>query len=890
MYPTKKGGWFITALFILSGISGIVYEIIWVRSFGLVFGNTIFASSTVLSVFMTGLALGSWLLGKRIDRVKNALAIYAFLELGIGICGMLVPLCFSGASPLYTFLYRHIHPSFYQISLIRAFVSFLILIVPCTLMGGALPVISSFISETFGGMPEKRAGRLYAANTLGAVLGCLVSGYFLIGTIGLIGTTAFAVLLNVAIAATVFMYGKRLKALSKIIDNKDTGAANRHAENAPFKNPQINTVIVLYAVSGFLSLFLEVAWTKALVWVMGMDSYAFASMLAVFLFGLALGSFLVSRLAKNMSGAIMKLAVIELLIGLSVLISTALINNMYGITHNLENAFAITTFWGSFVYLLAIAAAIMAIPTLLMGMAFPLALKVILNGKTNIGASVGAMYAANTIGSVFGALLAGFVALPLIGVMRSIVIAGSIFLLVSAVLFMVASKRRKFAVTAAAIAIAVFSLLAMVGFTPDLRDALTQGLNKGEKQLYFKETITGDIQVTENQSADYGRILRIDGRQVASDGQVDVASHKYPAHLMVFLNKRPTTALLIAFGAGGTAGSILRYDDVKRLDVVEICGGVVEPAKRYFTQMNNDVLNDPRLNLIIQDGKNFVRLTDQTYDIIYSGPIHPQSNQGSAALYTKDFFEDCRKRLNPGGIHCLWLPMHITPEDYKVIIKTFQQVYPHSSLWMTTDSPNTIMHTHLIGSNEPLAIDYQRVNEKLRIGAVAADKLDYVTLANASDFIGQCALGEEKLREFTADISRINTDNLPYAEFYRKLGRKIYRQNRECPALILSDIMRYKENAMPFVVNVPDSEKAGLEEKVAANYKGDSLRIWGHIRTIQCNVLAEEAKATSKPVDVNKAFQYYSEAFRDYSEAQRYLPDDRFLKEFFIEASKVKPN
>jgi hypothetical protein len=165
-----------------------------------------------------------------------------------------------------------------------------------------------------------------------------------------------------------------------------------------------------------------------------------------------------------------------------------------------------------------------------------------------------------------------------------------------------------------------------------------------------------------------------------------------------------------------------------------------------------------------------------------------------------------------------------------------------------------------------------------------------VTLATAYDFIGQCALGEEKLREFTADISRINTDNLPYAEFYRKLGRKIYRQNRECPALILSDIMRYKENAMPFVVNVPDSEKAGLEERMAANYKGDSLRIWGHIRTIQCNVLAEEAKATSKPVDVNKAFQYYSEAFRDYSEAQHYLPNDRFLKEFFIEASKVRPN
>ncbi|MGB7566245.1 MAG: fused MFS/spermidine synthase [Chitinivibrionales bacterium] len=891
MYPTKKGSWFITALFILSGISGIVYEIIWVRSFGLVFGNTIFASSTVLSVFMTGLALGSWLLGKRIDRLKNALTIYASLELGIGMCGMLVPLCIHGVSPLYAIIYRHFHPSFYQISLIRLFVSFLILIVPCTLMGGTLPVISKFISETFGGMPEKRAGRLYAANTLGSVFGCLISGYFLIGTIGLIGTTAFAVFLNIAIAGVVLIYGKRRRGLSNAIDEKNTRITGiEKDENGPFKKPQIKTVLVLYAISGFLSLFLEVAWTKALVWVMGMDSYAFASMLSVFLFGLALGSFLVSRLAKNMSGAIMKLAVIELLIGLSVLISTALINNMYGVMHNLENTFAITTFWGSFFYLIALAAVIMALPTLLMGMAFPLALKIILNGKTNIGAGVGAVYAANTIGSVFGALLAGFVALPLIGVMRSIVIAGAIFLLVAAILFMAASEYRKTAVNAAAIALAALSFMVMIGYTPDLRDALAQGLNKGEKLLYFKETITGDVQVTESQSADYGRILRIDGRMVASDGQVDVASHKYPAHLMVFLNNRPKSALLIAFGAGGTAGSILRYDEVQRLDVVEICGGVVEPARQYFSKMNNDVLNDPRLHLIIQDGKNFVRLTDQTYDIIYSGPIHPQSNQGSAALYTKDFFEDCRKRLNPGGIHCLWLPMHIPPEDYKVIVKTFTQVYPHSSMWMTTCSPNTIMHTHLIGSNDPLAIDFQRVTEELGKGAVAADQMDYVTLSSGVDFIGQCALGEEKLREFTSDVKHINTDNLPYAEFYRKFGRKIYRQNRECPALILSDIMRYKENALPFVVNVPDSEEAGLEEKAAANYKGDSLRIWGHIRTIQCNVLAEEAKATSKPVDINKAYQYYNDTYRYYSEAQRYLPDDRFLKEFFIEASKARPN
>ena len=889
--PQKSGVWFITLLFIVSGVSGIVYEIIWVRFFGLVFGNTIFASSTILSVFMAGLALGSFLFGKYVDRRKNALAIYAFLELGIGISGMLVPLCIHGALPLYVFVFRHVNPTFYQISLIRLFVSFLILIVPCTLMGGTLPVISKFISEAFGGMPEKRAGRLYAANTLGAVLGCLISGYFLIGTIGLIGTTAIAVFFNIAIAAAVFIYGKRPNSMPNAVNEKNAGVTSNHTEkvkNSSFRDSQVRTVIVLYAVSGFLSLFLEVAWTKAIVWVMGMDAYAFASMLSVFLFGLALGSFLVSRFVKNMSGAILKLGIIEALIGISVLISTVLISDMYGLKHNLEHIIYTNSFWGEFVFLLALAAAIMVGPTLLMGMAFPLALKVSLAGKTNIGAGVGVVYAANTIGSVFGALLAGFVALPLIGVMKSIVIAGGIFLLLAAILFMSAWEYRKTAVNAAAIALAAGSFVLMFFYAPDFKDALARGLSADEKLLYFKETVTGDVQVTESRSE--GKILRIDGKQVSSDWQTDVASHKYPAHLMYLLKDHPKSALIIAFGAGGTAGSLLRYDELERLDVVEICGGVIEPARRYFAKMNNGVLDDPRLHLIIQDGKNFVRLTDKTYDLIYSGPIHPQSNQGSAALYTKDFFADCRKRLNKGGIHCVWLPLHLPSEDYKIIVKSFQEVYPHSSLWMTTNSPNTINHTHLIGSTEPLAIDFQMVDEKLRKGAVIADQLDsnYVTLTNSFDFIGQCAMGEDKLREFTSDVTRLNTDNLPVAEFFMKIGRKVYN-TRQYPAILLSDIVRYKESGMRYVVDIPPLEKQGLEEKLADYCKGDSLRIQGHICTMLFNVLMDDAK-TSKKVDMNEAYRYYINGYRDYSEALHYLPADRFLKEYFVEASNVPSN
>jgi spermidine synthase len=423
----------------------------------------------------------------------------------------------------------------------------------------------------------------------------------------------------------------------------------------------------------------------------------------------------------------------------------------------------------------------------------------------------------------------------------------------------------------------------MALYAPDFREALTRGFGQDEHLLYFKETITGAVEVTE--STIEGRSLKIDGVHVASDGPADLPSHKYPAHLMSLLIDHPESALFIAFGAGGTAGSILRYNELERLDVVEICGGVIEPARRYFTAMNDGVLDDPRLHLIIQDGKNFVRLTDKTYDIIYSGPIHPQSNQGSAALYTRDFFADCRKRLNKGGVQCVWLPLHMPPEDYKVIVKTFLEVYPHSSLWLTTATPNTIAHTHLIGTTGRLSIDLNLVNEKLRNAAVVSDlrQLEYVSLSNGFDFTGQCALGEDKLREFTSDVTRLNTDNLPAAEFFRKIGRKRYARE-ECPSRLLSEIVRYKENGTGYVVNIPLSEKNELQQKLAGYCRGDSLRIEGHINYMRSFSIMNSTASKDR---LYEAFRYYSNAYRYYTEAQPYLPDDRFLKEFFVEASKV---
>ena len=310
MNSKKAGVFIITSLFVLSGFSGLAYEVVWVRYFGLVFGNTTFASSTVLSVFMGGLALGSYLFGKYVDSRANALRLYIYLELGIGIAGILVPLCIHATSPLYVFIFRQFQPSFYEISLIRLAISVLILIVPCTLMGGTLPVLCKCLTELSGTNADTQAGKLYAANTFGAVCGCFISGFYFIGVIGLIGTTAIAAFCNFAIAIILLLYGSRFNAAAVINDGMMRQTSAENPPHRRFKNAQVNTVIALYAISGFLCLFLEVAWTRALIWVIGMDCYAFTSMLSVLLFGVALGSFLMARFFRSANNAIDRKSVV----------------------------------------------------------------------------------------------------------------------------------------------------------------------------------------------------------------------------------------------------------------------------------------------------------------------------------------------------------------------------------------------------------------------------------------------------------------------------------------------------------------------------------------------------------------------------------------------------
>jgi spermidine synthase len=326
----------------------------------------------------------------------------------------------------------------------------------------------------------------------------------------------------------------------------------------------------------------------------------------------------------------------------------------------------------------------------------------------------------------------------------------------------------------------------------------------------------------------------------------------------------------VAFGAGGTSGSLLLYDEIERLDVVEICEGVIEPAKRYFSEMNSNVFADPRLNLIIQDGKNYVHMTDRKYDIIYSGPIHPQSNQGSAALYTREYFEDCRDRLKEGGFQCLWLPLHVTnPVYFKIILKTFMEVYPYITLWQLPHTENSASHPHLIGSLQPVFPDYEVVAEKLSRTAVQKDlkRLHDTRFSEPYEFFAQLAMDREHLEGWIEGVHSLNTDDLPVVEFYRHTVNLV-ASSKASKAKLLNEIAKNMTLPLVYVRNVPEQQEDKLRSELERLCEGYRYLLVGHSLIALSDFTGEDVTPY--------VWDYYGRAFQ-------LLPESTYLKRYLEE-------
>ncbi len=753
--------------FLVSGAAGLIYQVVWTRLLVLVFGSTTLAVSTVLTIFMGGLALGAWLAGRWIDRSTRPLVIYAGIEAGIALSAVMIPWGLDHLLPVYQAVWTHVASSPGVLLGVRFALIALILLVPTMLMGATLPVLSRAIARGEGTMAG-RVGRFYAINTAGAIGGAFATGFVLLPAFGITPTIRVGVLCNLLAAAAAWMSARR---------GIGEDGARHGVGHAVSPTPQTTlgrVVGVTLALSGAAALVDEVVWSRALSLILGSSVYAFTSMLATFLIGLAGGTACGVWLARRVRAGLVLMGTIQIGIAAVSLLTVALLAYLPLAFVGTAKALGVLGPTGIPLLQFGMSFLVMLLPTFGFGLVFPVGLHLVLQDPRTVGGTVGRLYAVNTVGAIAGAFLAGFVFVPWLGVQASLLVATgtSLALGVGLMAFDPAvPKRRTLGLAAGICAVAVVGVanippwsatLASSGVYWNLPRYVALFKHGGIEEvrahaaagrtLYHREGLTATVVV--EQSLDGDRSLTINGR--TESGDLFMRTQVLIAHWPVWLAPRADRVLVIGFGSGATAGSVLRHP-VGRLDVVELEAAVLD-ASRLFEPENGRPLADPRTRVSAADGRNYLLLTPDRYDVIISQPSLPWV-AGAATLFTQDFFAIAAAHLEPGGVFGQWVTADaMGREQLQSVLAAFALVFPHVLVVEPTSGDLL-----LIGSPAPLALDPRRVAASFADPAIVAD-LQRVDIGGPRDLY-QTLLGDEVTVKPLLAGAIPNRDENVYVEF-----------------------------------------------------------------------------------------------------------------------------
>ncbi len=776
-------------LFFLSGAAALMYQVVWVRSLTLVFGGSHLAVTAVLSIFMGGLAIGGYAIGRRADRIRRPLRVYGWLEFGVAASALV----FAGLMTVYPSIYIALAQGrddrTVYLTLVRLLFSVVALIVPTTLMGGTLPVISRAVCRR----PEnvrRHLSFLYGINTLGSVVGALLAGFVFLRLYSVTATLEIAVAINLLVGVVSLLLREKADVEPSA---SNAGPAPRASIAAPGGAPSagadaresvlpIRLVLWGIGISGFCALGYEVLWTRVLTIAIGASVYGFTIILVAFLTGIALGSAAcgaVVKAAGNANRGTRRVAawfgITQLVIGITALVVTVYLRDIPANTVRLQNLFFGTAFvafrvkvWANF----ALAFLYMVVPALFMGAAFPLAGEALARHRQAVGRAVGDVLASNTLGAILGAALSGLVMIRLFGIERSLEILTLMNIGVGLVVLASLRKARWLPAGVGAVAVAAVALLALnpnalrlwdrnyfaifrsnqpeAFATPEMvREAV-----ENTDVLYYAEGVESTVSV-----------IRVKGGEPAflTNGRVEASAHRQAqqiqftlGHLPMLLDRNPKNVLVVGLGSGMTVGATSVHPGVERVTLVEIEPQVVGVA-RTFQQYNHHVLDNPKVRVVLNDGRNFLMTTGETFDVITADPIHPWF-KGSAYLYSSEYFELAARHLRPGGVIAQWLPLYeLTPQDLASIVRTFQQHFAHTMMWLTH------YDAALVGSNAPFVIDEAELERRMATPDVASD-LRSVEMGSAADLLSYFVMGTGGMKQF-AKNGTLNTDNHLYLEF-----------------------------------------------------------------------------------------------------------------------------
>ncbi len=701
--------------FLFSGVSGLIYQVLWLRMLALIFGVTVYAVTTVLASFMAGLALGSLVAGKLVTRVKSPLKVYAVLEIIIGLTAILSLYGLDFVKDLYITYYPFIAENAVATTLVRFCLAFLVLVVPTTFMGATLPLIAETSILKSGNM-QRKLSLLYALNTTGAIFGVIAAGFFLIGNVGIKNSFFIAAGINLIIGIVALLLSR----------GESTTAKTSIQQKQKYRNIFVKReiVLVVFFISGFVSFALEIIWFRVLISFMPVVTYAFSTMLVAVLSGIAFGSYLASllihwkiNLIRVLSVIIMTAGVLTILTPFGLLISVKTL----GVIENLIHY----TFYNPLPLIIITSALVIFPVALLFGLAFPLGLAMWIKGK-KVGNQVGVFYFVNTTGAILGAILGGFVLLPSLGLQNSLVILASILGLSGLVInFTDPRKARsnRLIIVMAVVVIMVINLLPL-----DIKAITAKVRYPNEKVLWEREGVQTTVSIHELSNKSI--VMYLDGAHQANDSDAMVLVHKEIGELPRLLHPQSKDALVIGLGGGVTAGA-LSTDQNIQVDVVELSPDVVKGAS-YFSHVNQKVLERKNVNILIDDGRNYLLLKNKKYDIV-TADIIPPRNAGAGNMYSKEYFELVRDVLKEDGIAVQWIG-NGSKTQYKLLARTFLEVFPHVTVWSNG--------TLLVGSKKP--IDSSTFNSEVKSRLVADDK-------SFREFVGEGA---------------ILTDDQPRVEYY----------------------------------------------------------------------------------------------------------------------------
>ncbi len=801
----------IFSVFLLSGACALVYEVVWLKTLNVVFGVTTLATATTLAAFMAGLGLGSFYLGRAASSVTRPLRLYGILELGIGIFAFLMPLVFMALDQFYDFIYQNISTNYLLISSVRLILSFAVLIPPTFLMGGTLPIVTKYLVSDNSQL-GKRLGELYFINTLGAVVGTLSAGFFLMYYFGVREAAYLAGVINLAIGLLFLRLDR------KFDSSIDTTQKTKMEESRTAGAEAISKVILItICISGFCSLAYQVLWSRALVYILDNTTHAFTTMLTAFLIGLALGSILVTRWLDKTARGIFILGLIEIGIAASALISIPIFMNLgatFGGTTSGELVFPTDNqyLWASIRF--ARSMIVMIVPTILMGMTIPIATRLYGALGGVVGEAVGRVYSANTLGSVFGAFCAGLILIPAFGVYGSIIIAAVINVVLGLVLFFYAEPpREKRIYSALFIGVPVLCVAVWFSREPILLSSLVERQLPNEI-LFYKEGVAATVKVyKESESSNTGvketKTISINGFPVAGTIASHIDGQKTLGNLPFLLSSVDSPRVnIIGFGAGGSAWASTLYQ-TSVVDLVELVPDVISGA-RHIPEVNHGAMDNPKVNIIYDDGRNYLNRTKKTYDIISVDATSPKS-AGSGSLYSLEFYKSAAQRLSDDGIMIQWMPYHLMTEaDVKMIGRTFKSVFPEATLWFSFTRHYYVM----IGTKKELKINFERL-QKLVADSKVQGELNEVDASDAYDVLATFLMSADGLARYVGE-GPLNTDNHPLLEYD---PATIYLDSDKPVIANLNSTRTLREKPFRFLdVPVASAEavRLALEERIAA--------------------------------------------------------------------------